>query len=117
MWSALTFPLDRSTLAAGASTSQPLKEVEMTKTFRRLMVLTLSLAATTALAGIADSPLPVLSAGATTFHLYSVPGVISSGGLRTYFSCTSTHTATMQAGRVAPGSRPPGAPTDPDVRH
>ena len=40
-----------------------------------------------AAAGIADSPLPVLSAGATTFHLYSVPGVISSGGLRTYFSC------------------------------
>ena len=50
-----------------------------------------------AAAGIADSPLPVLSAGATTFHLYSVPGVISSGGLRTYFSCTSTDTATMQA--------------------
>src|SRR5438105_7763467 len=47
-----------------------------------------------AAAGIADSPLPVLSAGATTFHLYSVPGVISSGGLRTYFSCTSTDTAT-----------------------
>ena len=70
----------------------------MTKTFRRLMVLILSLAATTALAGIADSPLPVLSAGATTFHLYSVPGVISSGGLRTYFSCTSTDTATMHVG-------------------
>ena len=51
-----------------------------------------------AAAGIADSPLPVLSAGATTFHLYSVPGVISSGGLRTYFSCTSTDTATMHVG-------------------
>ena len=51
-----------------------------------------------AAAGIADSPLPVLSAGATTFHLYSVPGVISSGGLRTYFSCTSTDTATMRVG-------------------
>ena len=54
-----------------------------------------------AAAGIANSPLPVLSAGATTFHLYSMPGVISSGGLRTrlrtYFSCTSTDTATMQA--------------------
>ena len=49
-------------------------------------------------AGIADSPLPVLTAGATTFHLYSVPGVIGSGGLRTYFSCTSTDTATMQVG-------------------
>src|SRR5947199_8047723 len=51
-----------------------------------------------AAAGIADSPLPVLSAGATTFHLYSVPGVISSGGLRTYSSCTSTDTATMRVG-------------------
>ena len=56
------------------------------------------LAAPQARAGIVDSPLPVLSAGATTFHLYSVPGVISSGGLTTYFSCTSTDTATMQVG-------------------
>src|SRR5437667_12299921 len=50
-------------------------------------------------AGIAGSPLPVLSAGATTFHLYSVPGVIAAAcGLGTYFSCTSTDTATMQVG-------------------
>ena len=49
-------------------------------------------------AGIADTPLPVLSAGSTTFHLYSVPGVIAGGGLDTYFSCTSTDTATMQVG-------------------
>jgi len=35
-------------------------------------------------AGIADSPLPVLMAGATTLHLYSVPGVISGGGLATF---------------------------------
>src|SRR5437870_11702478 len=50
-------------------------------------------------AGIADSPLPVLTAGATTFHLYSVPGIIAGGlGLGTYFSCTSTDTATMQVG-------------------
>ena len=51
---------------------------------------------TPALAGIADSPLPVLLAGETTYHLYSVPGVISSGGLETYFSCTSTDTAPVQ---------------------
>jgi len=49
-------------------------------------------------AGIADSPLPVLSAGATTFHLYSVPGIIRSGSLGSFFSCTSTDTATMQVG-------------------
>ena len=65
--------------------------------------------ATSAVAGIADSPLPVLSAGATTFHLYSVPGVIAGGGLETYFSCTSTDTATMQVGVelfAAPGGAP-----------
>ena len=49
--------------------------------------------------GIADSPLPVLSAGKTTLHLYSVPGVIGgAGGLGTYFACTSTDTAAMQVG-------------------
>ena len=55
-------------------------------------------------AGIADSPLPVLTVGATTFHLYSVPGVIAGGGLGTYFSCTSTDTATMQVGVEVFGS-------------
>src|SRR5438128_3822081 len=65
-----------------------------------VLVLTTALAVPQARAGIADSPLPVLTAGATTFHLYSVPGVISGGGgeLKTYFACTSTDTATMQVG-------------------
>src|SRR5260221_470 len=50
-------------------------------------------------AGIADSPLPVLVAGETTLHLYSVPGVIDSSGLGTFFSCTSLEdTATVQVG-------------------
>src|SRR5207244_8404075 len=59
-----------------------------------------SVVGTTALAGIADSPLPVLTPGATTFHLYSVPGVIANGqGLDTFFSCTSLEqTASMQVG-------------------
>lgn len=56
------------------------------------------LAAPGARAGIADSPLPVLTTGTTTFHLYSVPGVIGGGSLGTYFSCTSTDTTTMQVG-------------------
>jgi hypothetical protein len=58
------------------------------------------LAATPTLAGIADSPLPVLVAGKKTYHLYSVPGVLSFIGanLATYFACTSTDTATMQVG-------------------
>ena len=62
------------------------------------LVVALTLFAVPAIAGIADSPLPVLSAGATTFHLYSVPSSISSGGLGTYFGCTSTDTAPMQVG-------------------
>ena len=68
------------------------------KALRKLAALTLSLAATPCLAGIADSPLPVLSVGVDTLHLYSVPGVIRSGSLGTFFSCTSTETATMQVG-------------------
>jgi len=57
------------------------------------------LAARLAQAGIADSPLPVLTAGAKTLHLYSVPGVVLGGaGLDTFFGCTSTDSAPMQAG-------------------
>ena len=52
-------------------------------------------------AGIADSPLPVLTVGVDTLHLYSVPGVIGgAGGLSTFFSCTSTDTAPREG--VAP---------------
>jgi hypothetical protein len=62
------------------------------------MVLVL-LSAPPAWAGIVDSPLPVLSPGASTLHLYSVPGIIGGlGGLDTYFACTSTDTAVMQVG-------------------
>ncbi len=60
-------------------------------------------------AGIADSPLPVLMAGQTTLHLYSVPGVLAGGSLGTFFSCTSTDAATMQVGVelfAAPGGAP-----------
>src|SRR5207247_57290 len=62
------------------------------------VVVPVALAAPQARAGIADSPLPVLSAGATTFYLYSVPGVEATGVLSAFFSCTSTDTATMQVG-------------------
>jgi hypothetical protein len=50
------------------------------------------------LAGIADSPLPVLEAGKRTLHLYSVPGVRDSSCSGTYFDCTSMETATMRVG-------------------
>ncbi len=51
-----------------------------------------------AVAGIADSPLPVLVAGQTTLLLYSVPGVVNGGGMETIFSCTSTDTSTQTVG-------------------
>jgi len=62
-------------------------------------------------AGIADSPLPVLTAGATTLPLYSIPGVVDFLGFGTYFSCASTDTATTQVGvELFPG--PGGAPAN-----
>jgi hypothetical protein len=72
------------------------------KQFARVAVMFVVglIVATPALAGVADSPLPVLEAGKKTYHLYSVPGVLSWIGmnLATYFACTSTDTATMQVG-------------------
>jgi len=58
------------------------------------------LSASDARAGIADSPLPVLVAGKRTVLVYSVPGVLDDGGgiMATFFSCTSTDTATLQVG-------------------
>jgi len=46
-------------------------------------------------AGIAESPLPVLQAGVSTQFLCSVPGVRNDGGsnLGTFFVCTSTSTS------------------------
>jgi hypothetical protein len=74
-------------------------------------VSALSLVAPTVRAGIADSPLPVLMAGADTIHLYSVPGILAGGSLGTFFSCTSTDTATMQVG-VELFASPGGAPAN-----
>jgi hypothetical protein len=54
--------------------------------------------ATPALAGIVDSPLPVLVAGKKTLHVYSVPSIVAIGGLDTFFGCTSTDPAAIQVG-------------------
>jgi hypothetical protein len=79
-----------------------------------MIIAALTLTATVpAFAGIADSPLPELLPGAKTVHLYSVPGVISGGGLATYFSCTSTDTATMQVGVELFGGAGGGPVNDP----
>ena len=81
----------------------------MRHTLAALVAASLTLATYPALAGIVDSPLPVLVAGETTFHVYSIPGAIAGGGLGTYFSCTSTDTATIRVGVELFGP-PGGAP-------
>jgi hypothetical protein len=73
------------------------------KHFTRTVLLG-ALVTTPAVAGIADSPLPVLVAGKKTFHVYSVPSVVAYGGLGTYFGCTSTDTAPIQVGIEVFGS-------------
>jgi hypothetical protein len=81
---------------------------------RRLVAsaVALCLTAAPAVAGIVDSPLPVLEAGKTTLHLYSVPGIIQNGFLSTFFGCTSTDTATMRVGVEVFGSAGGGPITD-----
>jgi hypothetical protein len=59
------------------------------------MATALLVVAAPAVAGIADSPLPVL-AGETAQYLYSVPGVIQGGNVSTFFLCTSTETTASQ---------------------
>jgi hypothetical protein len=76
-----------------------MKQLRFEKMGQIVITLALCLIATPALAGIADSPLPVLVAGKKTIHVYSVPGVIDNGlGMGTFFACTSTDTAPMQVG-------------------
>src|SRR5207249_8951211 len=49
-------------------------------------------------AGIVDTPLPVLG-GKSTQLLYSVPGVVTGASdLQTFFICTSTDTTSQQVG-------------------
>lgn len=79
------------------------RSIENTLLKGSLLLTVLILLAPAAHAGIADSPLPVLEAGKTTYHLYSVPGVTQNGALSTFFSCTSTDTATMRVGVEAFG--------------
>lgn len=63
-----------------------------------LAALVTLLPAAHAVAGIADTPLPVLVAGQTTQFLYSVPGVLDLVSLGTFFVCTSTDTVAQQVG-------------------
>ncbi len=63
-----------------------------------LAVFATLMPAARAVAGIADSPLPVLVAGQTTLHLYSVPFVQNGGGLGVLFACTSTSSSAQTVG-------------------
>jgi hypothetical protein len=58
-----------------------------------------------------NPPPPLM--GQASFHLYSVPGVISSGGVETYFACTNTTPANIRAGIEIFGSVGGAAISDP----
>ena len=73
-----------------------MKYVRFERAYKLVLISVLGLVAMPAIAGIADSPLPVLQAGKRTLFLYSVPGVIAGGALSTFFLCTSTATAPQQ---------------------
>ena len=76
------------------------------RTNRLAVVTTLALACIAAGAHAQlDSPPPPLQ-GQPSFHLYSVPGVIASGGLGTFFPCTNTTGAAIRVGVELFG--PPG---------
>lgn len=62
----------------------------MLRTRSLVIAGTFSLAgAGSSLAGVVDSPLPVLQTGARTHHVFTVPGVIKNNNIETVFSCTS----------------------------
>jgi hypothetical protein len=67
--------------------------------FIRILALAALLVPSRLVAGVADSPLPELVVGQTTYHVYTVPSCMSGFGLETFFGCTSLEdTATIQIG-------------------
>lgn len=63
------------------------------------LVAFLTLAVAPANAGVVDSPLPVLSAGTKTLHVFSVPGiVIGVFGIESFFNCTSLDKVPIRVG-------------------
>ena len=48
--------------------------------------------------GVADSPLPALTSGGGSVHVFTVPGVMKVGNLETEFSCTSLTTTPIKFG-------------------
>jgi hypothetical protein len=76
--------------------------------------LAMALAAGGAQAQFFYSPPPPLM-GQPSFHLYSVAGVISNGGLDTYFQCTNTTSANVRVGVEIFGPPGGGAANDPST--
>jgi hypothetical protein len=74
----------------------------MSQSLVRSVVVALGLCAATAaspaLGGVVDSPLPVLQSGRPTLLLYTVPGVIKNNNLETVFICTSFDSSPMAIG-------------------
>lgn len=66
----------------------------MRKTLGLLGIAVFVMVAASARAGIVDSPIPA----PFTQHVFSVPGVISGGGLETFFSCTNLDVAAATVG-------------------
>jgi len=64
-----------------------------------VLVAFLTFASAPANAGIVDSPLPVLSAGEKTHHVFSVPGIVNGAyGIDSFFSCTSLDKVPIRVG-------------------
>ena len=71
----------------------------------------LAVAVATAAQAQINSPPPALQ-GQPSFHLWSVPGVISVGGLETFFACTNTTDDAIRVGVEVFGFAGGGAVND-----
>ena len=69
----------------------------MSRMQHTLLSAVVAVAVATAAQAQIDSPPPALQ-GQPSFHLYSVPGVIASFGLGTFFPCTNTTGAAIRVG-------------------
>ena len=76
-------------------------------------IVTILTVATAAQAQI-NSPPPTLQ-GQPSFHLWSVPGVIDTGGLGTFFPCTNTTGAPIRVGIEVFGPAGGAAANDPSA--
>ena len=79
-----------------------------------LVAIVTVLAVATAVQAQIDSPPPTLQ-GQASFHLWSVPGVIRTGGLGTFFACTNTTDNPIRVGVELFGPGGGAAANDPSA--